>query len=56
MSVPVAAVRRLNFSVGEVEMGEELAVNEGPIALRLGWQSEEILKPIVIPRGTAQSK
>jgi len=48
-------VKLLNFIVGEVEMGEELAVTASPIALRLGWQSEEALKPVVIHQGEVLS-
>lgn len=48
-------VRLLNFSVGEMEMGGELEVTEGPIALRLGWQSDETLKPVVIHQGEVLS-
>jgi predicted metal-dependent phosphoesterase TrpH len=47
--------RLLNFTVDEVEMGGELAVNESPIALKLGWQSEETLKPIIIHQGKVLS-
>jgi len=44
-------VKLLNFTVGEVEMGGELTVADGPIALTLSWQSEQTLKPVVIHQG-----
>jgi predicted metal-dependent phosphoesterase TrpH len=45
------AVRLNNFTVGGAEMGEDLAITEGPIALMLNWQSDESLSPVVIHQG-----
>lgn len=44
-------IRLLDFTVGSTEMGGELAVTESPITLSLDWQSEELLRPVVIHQG-----
>lgn len=45
------AVRLVDFTVAGVEMGDELAVTQSPIAMTLNWQSEESLRPVVIHQG-----
>lgn len=48
-------VRMHNFTVGGVEMGEELLVTDNAVKLMLSWQSEESLYPVVIHQGEVLS-